>query len=418
MLNMSQLLLKSVLLGDSNRDILIADGIFKTIAPAGTLTADVPDTYVLDCRHMAIVPAFYNTHTHAAMTFVSGLVDDVPLKVWLEEHIWPREAKLSDEDVYVASKFAILEMIRSGTVFFSDMYWHRTQTIRAVEEMGIRASIGITFADVLKPDNSENLQFLADNVPKFQDRIRLAVAPHAIYTNSAKSLKLAEECSEKYQIPLHVHLAETLGEEKGSIDPTNGKSPVEYLDSLGLLSKRTVAAHVVHVSEKDLDILAERGVTVAHNPCSNMKLASGVFRAKPFIDRGIRLTLGTDGASSNNNLDMREEMKFASLLAKMTSGDPTILSAKETLKMATQNGAETFGFHAGKIEEGWLADALLLNLNAPCFAVGDVISNWVYAANSSVIDTVICNGNVLMQHRVIPFADEIEKEFRDRFGRK
>ena len=227
---------------------------------------------------------------------------------------------------------------------------------------------------------------------------------------------MCAECSEKYRIPLHVHLAETAGEEKGSVDSTEGKSPVEYLDALGCLSERTVAAHVVHVSEKDLDILAKRGVTVAHNPCSNMKLSSGVFRAKPFIDRGIRLSLGTDGASSNNNLDMREEMKFASLLAKMTSGDPTILSAKETLKMATQNGAEAFGFHAGKIEEGWLADALLLNLKAPCFAVGDVISNWVYAANSSVIDTVICNGNILMQHRVIPFADDIEREFRNRFG--
>jgi len=414
---MSQLLLKSVWLENVRRDIWIADGVFKTISPAGTLKADVPDVYELDCRHMAIVPAFYNTHTHAAMTFVWGLADYVPLKVWLEQHIWPREAKLSDEDVYVASKFAILEMIRSGTVFFSDMYWHRMQTIRAVEEMGVRASIGVTFADVLKSDVTENLEFISEYAPKCKDRVRLSVAPHAIYTNSAKSLKLAAESSEKYQIPLHVHLAETLGEEKGSVDSTDGKSPVQYLDSLGVLSKRTVAAHVVHVSEQDLDILAERGVTVAHNPCSNMKLASGVFRAKPFIDRGIRLTLGTDGASSNNNLDMREEMKFASLLAKMTSGDPTILSAQETLKMATQNGAETFGFHAGKIEEGWLADALLLNLNAPCFAVGDVISNWVYAANSSVIDTVICNGNILMQHRVIPFADDIEREFRERFGK-
>ncbi len=413
---MSQLLLKSVWLENERRDILIADGVFKKIAPAETLLVEAPDTYELDCRHMAIVPAFYNTHTHAAMTFIRGLADDVPLKVWLEKHIWPREAKLSADDVYVASKYTILEMIRSGTVFFADMYWHRTQTIRAAEEMGVRASIGVTFADVLKPDTSENVQFLAENVSKYQNRIRLAVAPHAIYTNTARSLKMCAECSEKYRIPLHVHLAETRGEEKGSVDSTEGRSPVEYLDSLGLLSNRTVAAHVVYVSEKDLDILAERGVTVAHNPCSNMKLASGTFNAKPFVDRGIRLSLGTDGASSNNNLDMREEMKFASLLAKMTSGDSTLLSAKETLKIATQNGAEAFGFHAGKIEEGWLADALLLNLKAPCFAVGDVISNWVYAANSSVIDTVICDGNILMQHRVIPFADDIEREFRERFN--
>ncbi len=414
--SMQRIVLKSVLLGNDRKDILIADKVFKKIAPEKTIPAEISDK-VIDASHFAIVPAFYNTHTHAAMTFCRGLSDDVPLDVWLKDYIWPREAKLSASDVYVASRYAILEMIRSGTVFFADMYWHRTETIRAAEELGVRASIGVTFADFLKPDTEENVRFIEDYVHKLTGRIRLAVAPHAIYTNTEKCLRIAREYSEKFHLPLHIHLAETIGEEKRSVSPTGGLSPVEYLDSLGLLSERTVAAHLVHVSERDLDILASRRVTCAHNPCSNMKLSSGTFRIKPFLERGIRVSLGTDGVASNNNLDMREEMKFASLLAKMTSGDPTVLSAAETLKMATQNGAEAFGIHAGKIAEGFLADALLLNLDAPCFATGEVVSNFVYAANSTVIDTVICDGKILMENRKIPGEVEISHEFRERFSK-
>lgn len=412
--SMQRIVLKSVLLGNDRKDILIADKVFKKIAPEKTIPTEVSDK-VIDASHFAIVPAFYNTHTHAAMTFCRGLSDDVPLDVWLKDYIWPREAKLSASDVYVASRYAILEMIRSGTVFFADMYWHRTETVRAAEELGVRASIGVTFADSLKPDTEENVRFIEDNAHKLTDRIQLSVAPHAIYTNTAECLQIARDCSEKFRLPLHVHLAETFGEENRSVSPTHGLSPVEYLDSLGLLSERTVAAHLVHVSERDLDILASRRVTCAHNPCSNMKLSSGTFCIKPFLERGIRVSLGTDGAASNNNLDMREEMKFASLLAKMTSGDPTVLSAEETLKIATRNGAEAFGIHAGKIADGFFADALLLNLDAPCFATGEVISNFVYAANSTVIDTVICDGNILMENRKITGDREIEKEFRRRF---
>lgn len=413
---MGQILIQSVLLDGNSCDVLIENKLFKTIAPARTLPEKMPGLQVIDGSHRAIVPAFYNTHTHAAMTFCRGLSDDVPLQVWLEKYIWPREARLSAEDVYVASRFAILEMIRSGTVFFADMYWHRTETARAAREMGVRACIGVTFADVLKKDSDENFRFIEENISAYSDRIRLAVAPHAIYTNSAESLKRCAEYSERFHLPLHIHVAETVGEENRSVTPTNGLSPVEYLDSLGLISERTVAAHLVHVSEKDLQILATRRVTCAHNPCSNMKLSSGTFQMKRFLEHGIRVALGTDGAASNNNLDMREEMKFASLLAKMTSGDPTVLSATDTLKMATQNGAEAFGLNAGVIAEGKLADALLLDLDVPCFATGDVVSNWVYAANSSVIDTVICDGKLLMRHREIPGSEEIERDFRNRFS--
>ncbi len=412
---MRRIVLKSVLLGNDRKDILIADRVFKKIAPEKTISAEISDK-VIDASRFAILPAFYNTHTHAAMTFCRGLSDDVPLDIWLKDYIWPREAKLSESDVYVASRYAILEMIRSGTVFLADMYWYLDETIRAAEELGVRASIGVTFADAMSADTERKIRYIEENANRLTDRVRLAVAPHAIYTNTAECLKIARDYSEKFRLPLHIHLAETAGEESRSVSPTGGLSPVEYLDSLGFLTERTVAAHLVHVSDRDLDILAARKVTCAHNPCSNMKLSSGTFRIKPFLDRGIRVTLGTDGAASNNNLDMREEMKFASLLAKMTSGDPTVLSAEDTLRMATWNGAEAFGIHAGKIEEGFLADAQLVNLEAPCFATGSVVSNFVYAANSTVIDTVICDGKILMENRKIPGEEEISKEFRKRFS--
>lgn len=413
---MSQILIQSVLLDDERVDILIQENIFQKIAKEKTLSVSDPNSVIIDGSHFAIVPAFYNTHTHAAMTFCRGLSDDVPLKIWLEKYIWPREASLTPEDVYIASRYAILEMIRSGTVFFADMYWFRTETALAARELGIRASIGVTFADLLKKDFEENCQFVEENLADYSGRVQLAIAPHAIYTNSAETLKRCAEISERFHLPYHIHVAETEHEERGSVTPTQGLSPVEFLDSLGVLSERTVAAHLVHVSEKDLQILAKRKATCAHNPCSNMKLSSGTFQMKRFLEHGIRVALGTDGAASNNNLDMREEMKFASLLAKMTSGDPTVLSAKETLKMATRNGAEAFGLNAGVIAEGKLADALLLNLDEPCFATGDVVSNWVYAANSSVIDTVICDGKLLMRHREIPGSEEIERDFRNRFS--
>ncbi len=412
---MRRIVLKSVLLGNDRKDILIADRVFKKIAPEKTISAEISDK-VIDASRFAILPAFYNTHTHAAMTFCRGLSDDVPLDIWLKDYIWPREAKLSESDVYVASRYAILEMIRSGTVFLADMYWYLDETIRAAEELGVRASIGVTFADAMSADTERKIRYIEENANRLTDRVRLAVAPHAIYTNTAECLKIARDYSEKFRLPLHIHLAETAGEESRSVSPTGGLSPVEYLDSLGFLTERTVAAHLVHVSDRDLDILAARKVTCAHNPCSNMKLSSGTFRIKPFLDRGIRVTLGTDGAASNNNLDMREEMKFASLLAKMTSGDPTVLSAEDTLRMATWNGAEAFGIHAGKIEEGFLADAQLVNLEAPCFATGSVVSNFVYAANSTVIDTVICDGKILMENRKIPGEEEISNEFRKRFS--
>ncbi|MBQ1673651.1 MAG: amidohydrolase [Bacteroidales bacterium] len=391
---MKTLLIKNVLLKDRKTDILVADGRFKSLcAPEGTRADET-----LDAEGTAILPPFYNTHTHAAMSLLRGYADDMPLQKWLQEYIWPYENKMTAQDIREGSRLAVREMIRTGTVFFSDMYFEIDQTIAVVQEFGIRAAIGVTFVDShSKSQQADKLDMLRQWVDPSGGLITLTVAPHAIYTVSPDLLVKCADTARSLGLKLHIHLSETRQEVEDCLR-AHGTTPVRYLDSLGFLGPDVIAAHVVHVDEEEAAILASRGVTIAHCPCSNMKLASGIFPYKMLHEAGCRITLGTDGDSSNNNLDMREEMKFAALLAKVSSGDPEVLPAAEALEMATRSGAEAFGLDAGVIREGALADALLVRLDdermQPCH---NLISNWVYAAGSSCIDSVICNGNIVMK---------------------
>ncbi len=391
---MKTLLIKNVLLKDRKTDILVADGRFKSLcAPEGTRADET-----LDAEGTAILPPFYNTHTHAAMSLLRGYADDMPLQKWLQDYIWPYENKMTAQDIREGSRLAVREMIRTGTVFFSDMYFEIDQTIAVVQEFGIRAAIGVTFVDShSKSQQADKLDMLRQWVDPSGGLITLTVAPHAIYTVSPDLLVKCADTARSLGLKLHIHLSETRQEVEDCLR-AHGTTPVRYLDSLGFLGPDVIAAHVVHVDEEEAAILASRGVTIAHCPCSNMKLASGIFPYKMLHEAGCRITLGTDGDSSNNNLDMREEMKFAALLAKVSSGDPEVLPAAEALEMATRSGAEAFGLDAGVIREGALADALLVQLDdqrmQPCH---NLVSNWVYAAGSSCIDCVICNGNIVMK---------------------
>lgn len=391
---MKTLLIKNVLLKDRKTDILVADGRFKSLcAPEGTRADET-----LDAEGTAILPPFYNTHTHAAMSLLRGYADDMPLQKWLQDYIWPYENKMTAQDIREGSRLAVREMIRTGTVFFSDMYFEIDQTIAVVQEFGIRAAIGVTFVDShSKSQQADKLDLLRNWVDPSGGLITLTVAPHAIYTVSPDLLVKCADTARSLGLKLHIHLSETRQEVEDCLR-AHGTTPVRYLDSLGFLGPDVIAAHVVHVDEEEAAILASRGVTIAHCPCSNMKLASGIFPYKMLHEAGCRITLGTDGDSSNNNLDMREEMKFAALLAKVSSGDPEVLPAAEALEMATRSGAEAFGLDAGVIREGALADALLVRLDdermQPCH---NLVSNWVYAAGSSCIECVICNGNIVMK---------------------
>ena len=393
---MGSLLISHTLLNGKKTNILIEGNRFRNLAaPAGTAA----DT-VIDAEGTAILPPFYNTHTHAAMSLLRGYADDLPLQQWLNDYIWPYENKMTRQDIREGSRLAVREMIRTGTVFFSDMYFDIEETIDIVQEYGLRAAIGVTFVEShSKSQQAEKLDMLRQWADPTGGLITLTVAPHAIYTVGSALLVQCAETARSLGLKLHIHLSETRTEVEDCVRE-HGTTPVRYLEKLGFLGPDVIAAHVTHVDEEEADILARRGVTIAHCPCSNMKLASGIFPYKLLHDAGCRITLGTDGDSSNNNLDMREEMKFAALLAKVNSGDPETLPAPEALTVASRNGAVAFGLDAGEIREGALADALLVRLDdermQPCH---NLVSNWVYAAGSSCIDTVICNGRMLMEGR-------------------
>ena len=377
-------ILKSVFFDGAKRDILIVDNRFEKVRTP-LEPADYENAEIVDCSNFAIMPAFYNGHTHAAMSLLRGFADDMELGKWLSEYIWPTEAKLTADDIRIGSRLAVLEMIKSGTVFFTDMYWHREETMRVVEEMGIRAAIGVTFAEPLMSQEAwnGNVEFLKNHTGE-SERVQLVVMPHAIYTvgeeKTAELIELAH--SENYKI--HTHLSETLMELKNCQERFNC-TPVEFWKRLGGLNSNFSAAHCTHFSASDRKIFAESGATAILNPCSNLKLNSGMPQIAEMLKDGLKLGLGTDGDSSNNNLDMQEEMKAIALLAKYL-GSAETLPAEEALKLATCNVANFFGIHAGRIEEGYLADCLLIDLDnermVPCY---NVYSNWVYSANSSEI---------------------------------
>ena len=414
---MKKTILKSVLLPKKGAspvraDILIVGKVFEKVNRV-LEPADYEGAEVVDCSNFAIMPAFYNGHTHAAMSLLRGFADDMELGKWLNEYIWPTEAKLTDDDIRVGSRLAVLEMIKSGTVFFADMYWHREQTMRVVEEMGIRAAIGVTFAEPLMSAEAwaNNVDFLKKHTGE-SDRVQLVVMPHAIYTvgeeKTAELIELAR--SENYKI--HTHLSETLFEIK-TCNEKYGCTPVEFWKRLGGLNSNFSAAHCTHFSASDRKIFAESGATAILNPCSNLKLNSGMPQIAEMLKDGLKLGLGTDGDSSNNNLDMQEEMKTIALLAKYL-GTAETLPAEDALDLATCNVANFFGIHAGKIEEGYLADCLLLNLDnermVPCY---NIYSNWVYSANSSAIDSVMCDGKFVMRGRHVEGEEDILREARE-----
>ena len=407
------LLLKNVLLNGVLTDIAIAGKRFVKIAPG----QESCGCRVIDGKgRFAVLPPFYNTHNHAAMTLLRGYADDIELFTWLNDYIWPAEAKLTGEDIYDGSRLAILEMIKSGTVFFADMYWHQADTVRAAVEMGIRASIGMLFIcdsnGELLERNAEGNRKLLELAKNFPEELTLSCAPHAVYTVSEKVLREVGRIAKENDLMIHIHASETRHEVEECL-AKHDMTPIFWLDHLGLLTPKTLLAHCTHLTKEDIALIAERRSVIAHMPVSNLKLGSGSFNLTAAVNGGCRVTIGTDGCSSNNNLSMLEEMKFAALIAKQTAGDPEAGKDSLIFDLATRNGAEAFGIDAGVIAEGRLADAILVDLDHPQM-VGDynLIANMVYSADSSVIDTVICGGRVLMHNRQVPGEQEIIERAR------
>lgn len=359
-----------------------------------------------------IMPGMINTHTHGAMTLLRSYADDLPLMEWLEEKIWPVEANLIADDVYWGTMVAILEMIKSGTTCFADMYFHMDEVARAVEESGIRGALAHGMIGV-GPNGDQDLdegrRFAAKWNNKADGRIKTMLAPHAPFTCPPPYMEKVLKIADELEVPIHIHLAETL-DEINNIKEEYGKTPIELVNDLGLFEHQVLAAHCVHLSDGDFKILKDaKALGIAHNPQSNMKLASGIAPVQRMLNQGLVVGIGTDGASSNNNLDMLEEMSTAALLAKVGTMDSTALPAEEALKMATTYGAKAIGQgdKFGTIEEGKQADMIIIDFNKPHLKpLHNVLAHTVYAAQSSDIETVIINGQIVMENNQVKTIDE------------
>jgi 5-methylthioadenosine/S-adenosylhomocysteine deaminase len=368
---------------------------------------------VIDGEGKVLIPGLVNTHTHLSMSLMRGLADDLLLETWLNDHIWPTEANLDGELCYVGAKLACAEMIKSGTTTFNDMYFYMDNVAQAVDESGIRGNICHGMLDQgdeekRKAEYKESLRIIDKCHNTADGRIQVSFGPHAPYTCSTELLNWVRKKASQLGVRIHIHVSETEFEVKNIIDTYQAR-PFEYLDKIGFLDDDVLAAHAVWPSDNEMDIINERGVNISHNPVSNMKLASGVSPVAKMLDKGINVSLGTDGAASNNNLDMLEEMKIAAIQQKVNTFDPTVLKAEDVFKMATFGGATALGIaeEVGTIEVGKKADLVMVDMKAPHLTpYRHPISHLVYAANGGDVDTVICNGQILMQEREIVTMNE------------
>ncbi len=405
------LLIRNANLDGQTRSILIRDGRIASI----DARPDTPAERTLEAAGLHAFPSFRNGHTHVAMVLFRGYGDDMPLMEWLQTRIWPAEGRLTQEDVYNGARLGILEMIRSGTTFFNEMYWHRSAIVRAVEEMGVAAMVGCTLIDIGDPAvleaQKEEMAGLVEERRKAGPggRVELALAPHSIYTVSSEVLEWVGGLARDAGLFVHIHLSETEGEVQGCIEK-HGCRPAALLDRLGLIGPHLIAAHGQFLDEEELALLGDAGATLVTNPSANLKLATGgIFPYRAAKAAGVRVCLGTDGAASNNNLDMIEEMKIAALLQKHREVDATALPSAEALAMATSTPAEVFGSGSGRIEPGAPADLVLIDFSEPSTQpVHNPVSTLVYAANGSQVHTTICGGRVLMHDRKVEICDEEE----------
>lgn len=366
---------------------------------------------VIDAKDLAAIPGLFNCHTHSAMTLFRGYAEDMPLQEWLEKKIWPAEMRLNDRIVYLASKLACVEMLKTGTVFFNDMYFFPSATAKAVEETGIRACLSSAFFDFFNEEileaNMKRVERELKELKKF--RVSRAIAPHAVYTVSLEGLRRSVEVAEKEDIFIHFHLAET-EKEVLEFKKRQGKGIVKALDDIGFLSPRLFCAHSVWLEKEEIELLGIRKVNLVHCPTSNMKLSVGKAMNFPEMRKNeVNVLLGTDGAASNNSLNMFSEMKFCALLQKFYYGAGSF-KAKEAFRIATENAGRAFGLKSGRIEVGWLADIVLVELKqvgfVPCH---DIVANLVYSG--ATVNTVIVDGKIVVENGYFDGEEKLLEEF-------
>lgn len=393
--------------------VLIKGNRIEWVGPLSELPDGIEAQQVLSYPHFACIPGLVNTHCHAAMVLLRGYGDDLALQEWLYEKVFPAEANLIADDVYWGTLLASAEMIRSGCTAFADMYFFMDSAAQAVADIGIRAALARSVAGVTDPDGAklkESLDFAKRWNGVADGRIRALLSPHSLYTCSPEYVSTLIGMAKDNGLGIHTHLAETRREEEYA-QRHYGMSTAEKMNQIGLFDLRTMAAHCIWLNDEQIDILAEKKVSVAHTPGSNTKLASGIAKVTKMREKGIVVGIGTDGASSNNNLDLMEEMRLASLLAKVSTLKPTALKASETLRMATADSARCIPGEAdyGSIEAGKKADLVFIDTRASHMCPEhNLLSNIVYSASSSDVDTVFIDGRMVMSDRKILTIDEEE----------
>lgn len=367
---------------------------------------------IIDAREGIIMPGLVNTHTHAAMTCFRGMADDLPLMTWLNDYIFPAEAKLTDEIVHKGTLLACAEMILSGTTTFCDMYLFEDAVAQAVKHAGIRAVVGEVMYDFPSPSYGPvegGLTYTRYLLDKWRNdpRITIAVEPHSPYLCSVDLLRKLKDIADRNQAPMVIHLSESENE-VAQIRGKYGKTPAQHLADLGILNPRLIADHCVALTENDMALLKKYDVKVAHNPESNMKLASGIAPVPELLACGVTVGIGTDGCASNNNLDLFQEMDTLAKLHKVHSLDPTVMDAATVVKMATIDGARALGLDGqiGSLEPGKKADVIIVDVNQPHLVpMYNIYSHLVYAVSGHDVVTSIVNGQVLMEDRQLTTLD-------------
>lgn len=403
--------------------VAIADGRIAAVGLAEDLLELAPTGEVVNAGGCLILPGFVNTHSHLAMTLLRGLADDVPLKQWLEEHIWPAEKTHMGRDaVRLGTELAVAEQLLGGVTTTTDMYFFAEDVAQVVADAGMRGVIAESLIDSATPrcetpDEMWRRQRELAEALRDHPLITASVAAHAPYSVAATNLVREAELAEEFHIPLQIHLSETRWEVEKLLEE-KGRSPVAYLADLGVLSERTVAAHCVHVSPADIEILAEFEVGVAHNPVSNLKLASGVAPVPAMVAAGLKVGIGTDGAASSNTLDVLGDTQLAALLHKGVAGDPTVLPARAMVEMATIGGARVLGLddEIGTLAEGKQADLVCISVDgAHATPLYDPFSHLVFAARASDVRHVLIRGRLVVGNRNLNTVDfeRIRTEVRE-----
>jgi 5-methylthioadenosine/S-adenosylhomocysteine deaminase len=400
-------------------DVLVdtTEGVVAAVGP------NLEGDETLDAEGSLVIPGLVNAHTHVSMTLFRGLADDKPLMAWLQEDIWPVEAELEPADIRAGAALGVAEMIRSGTTAFADMYFEVDQTADVVEEAGLRALLGRGAVTVGKSEEEaaadiEDSIRVAEELDGAADgRVTTAVMPHSLTTVSEDLFRTAADRCAEADLRLHYHANENEASEVDPIVSERGLRPLVYADELGALREGDFLAHCVHLDGTEIDLLAERGASVVHCPASNMKLASGMAPVQRLLDAGVTVALGTDGAASNNDLDMFDEMRDAAMVGKLAADDASAVAAESVVQMATRGGARALGVDAGRVEPGAAADLAVVDLDVPHLTPPhDLVSHLAYAVRGSDVRHTVCDGQVLMRDRELTTLDEgaVLAEARDR----